>query len=358
MKNPDSELIRNQGIDLLRIILSFNVIVIHLLNYGGPRTNASPSDLGFYLMWGWGLAINCAVNSFAIISGFVSYNKSFKYSSILRLYLTTLFHGLVITLLIALAFPGEIEPWNWFQALLPISTNEFWYFTAYCGLFVFMPLLVSGMRAITKKQATVLILTVIGAFSVLPTLSSVDMFGLQGGFSVLWIMAMFVLGMYLKKFYSSQKIKKRKLIFIYIISVAFTYIGMMGSLINPSFQGQRLMEYNSPTVVVAAITTVLFFSTVSCPMIIRKVADFCVPFTFSIYLIHDHPLVRRIFIYNCILPILEYAPLVQLIAVFGIAVLIWIGCFCLEYIRQAMFNLLGVNKLLHRINRRCYGGGD
>ena len=128
------------------------------------------------------------------------------------------------------------------------------------------------------------------------------------------------------------------------------------SLVNPAFQGQRLIEYNSPTIVIAAVVVVLFFSSVSCSSVVCKIAEYCVPFTFSIYLIHEQPLVRRLLIYDCMLPILEYSPILQPIAVFGAAAIIWVACFCLEYIRQIIFRWLGINRLLHCINQRSFEG--
>lgn len=41
---------RNAGIDLLRVLLSFCVVVIHILHYGGFRTHADFTNSGTYLM--------------------------------------------------------------------------------------------------------------------------------------------------------------------------------------------------------------------------------------------------------------------------------------------------------------------
>ena len=79
---------RNSGIDLLRVILSFCVITIHILHYGGFRAHADMGNTATYFLWFLGVVIDCTVNCFAIVSGFVLYNHQIKYTKILRLLLT------------------------------------------------------------------------------------------------------------------------------------------------------------------------------------------------------------------------------------------------------------------------------
>ena len=345
---------RNSGIDLLRVILSFNVIIIHLLFYGGPQTHMDPSNPAFYILWLLGLAIICTVNCFALISGYLAYGSNVKYSNIIRLYLIVLYYSIAITLFIAIFFPEETYSDSWSRAFFPISTNTFWYFTAYFGLFAFSPLLVYGMKIIQKPYADALLIFIFLAFSVLPTVSAIDPFLINKGYSMLWITAMFIVGMYLKKYDIAKKIKKTNLISLYIGSIAITCIGIFLSLGNPNFAGARLMEYNSPTTVIAAISIVLLFSSIQCRPVIQKMAAYCSPIVFSVYLIHEHPFIRNLFIYDCLLPILDRSPILQLIAVFGSAMLIWLTCFCLDHIRQTVFKFCGIEKLIGRISDRVH----
>ena len=77
MQNTRVKTERIYGLDLLRIILSVCVVTIHVLHYGGFRSHADTSNPGFYILWFIGIIIDCTVNCFAILSGFLLYSRSF-----------------------------------------------------------------------------------------------------------------------------------------------------------------------------------------------------------------------------------------------------------------------------------------
>ena len=63
---------RNWGVDLLRILSMFMVVVLHVLGQGGILVAQVPFDYGWVLCWTLESACFCAVNCFGIISGYVS----------------------------------------------------------------------------------------------------------------------------------------------------------------------------------------------------------------------------------------------------------------------------------------------
>ena len=149
---------RMEGLDLLRVILSFWVIAIHVMHYGGLRTNSDPSGLGYYLLWFWAISMYSVINCFALVSGFVLYDQTPKYTRILRLFLTVAYHGIVITLLFRLFYPHAVTDRHWLWAFFPVSQEEFWYFSSYFGAFFFVPVLIRGIRSLPKRQAGMLVI--------------------------------------------------------------------------------------------------------------------------------------------------------------------------------------------------------
>ena len=72
---------RNYGIDALRLFSMFLIVIMHVLGQGGILNRAT----GHVYRVGWLFEsfAYCAVNCFAIISGYVSYSeeeKPFRYS--------------------------------------------------------------------------------------------------------------------------------------------------------------------------------------------------------------------------------------------------------------------------------------
>ena len=345
---------RFHGIDLLRTILSLWVIIIHVLYWGGPASHATPTDTGFYVGWFIGNAIICTVNCFAIISGFVMYHQEFKYTAILRHFLTVVYHGLVITAVFYVCSPEMVSEQDWMRALLPVSRTEYWYFSAYFCAFFFMPLIIQGMRMLTKRQAGILVVSLIVVLSVLPHLTGKDPFYLERGFSALWLIALFVIGTYWGKYGKAIKLGRRALFAIYAVCVCISFLDSVLSGVFPSIDGLDLTAYNSPTTIIAAMALVLLFSSLSLSTSVREISKFCVPFTFSIYIVHEHPLIRQAILIDRFLPILQLSAPMMIVAILSIAIVIWAGCFILDLIRQYVFMLLNVDGLLQQIEEALH----
>ena len=70
---------RNYGIDLLRIVSMLMVVVLHVLGQGGVLKTSTPLSIGYSVAWILEIAAYCAVNCYALISGYVGVNSKFKY---------------------------------------------------------------------------------------------------------------------------------------------------------------------------------------------------------------------------------------------------------------------------------------
>ena len=69
----------NYGIDLLRLVLMFMVCVLHVLGQGGVLDASSSFLIKNKIFWAMEILSYCAVDSFAIISGYMATNKPKKY---------------------------------------------------------------------------------------------------------------------------------------------------------------------------------------------------------------------------------------------------------------------------------------
>lgn len=345
---------RNYGLDLLRILATIMVVVIHILVRGGIQANVVSLSPSHALLWFLGIAVDCAVNCFALISGYVAYDVNYKYTNIIKLHLTTLFYSWTITAIIGICVSNSVGLSEIINACFPVTTNMYWYYTAYFVLFFFMPLFNRGMAEMKKKQADILILAIIFLFSVIPTITQNDIFFINDGFSVLWLAALYLIGAYLKK-YRHFFSKKTPLLFLLFIScIALTWLIKLGldflALTNNSaaIDFSDITYYTSPTILFAGIALVLLFSSLHIPQSMNKVFSFFVPATFSVYLIHEHPLVRSYLISEKMIFILYLHPLLQIPAVIIIALIIFLLCSMIDYARQWLFKLLHIDKELNK----------
>ena len=191
---------RNYGIDLLRLVSMFLVVVLHILERGGVIDAASGINLG--LAWFLKAVAHCCVNCFALISGYVCYaeaERPYKYRKYLLFWLQVFFYNFGIALIFWVFRLSSQDP-VLFKTLLksafPVLTGYYWYVLAYTGLFFVMPWLNKLVRSISKKECMMLVLTLL-ALASFGRLK--DTFVLNDGKSFAWLVFMYVMGAWIKR---------------------------------------------------------------------------------------------------------------------------------------------------------------
>ena len=75
---------RNVNVDLFRIIATILVVLLHVLGQGGILQNSSQNSAVHWVAWFLEIFAYCAVNCFALISGYIMVNKSIKLKNIIK----------------------------------------------------------------------------------------------------------------------------------------------------------------------------------------------------------------------------------------------------------------------------------
>jgi len=132
---------RNYGIDLLRLVSMFMVVIFHVLGRGGVLESTPQFTLNYGIAWLLEIACYCAVNCYALISGYVGVYSKHKWSSIVYLWLQVEFYMILFTSLFAIIQPGSIGIVELLKMLFPVVFYQYWYFTAYFCMFFFIPVL-------------------------------------------------------------------------------------------------------------------------------------------------------------------------------------------------------------------------
>ena len=97
---------RNYGIDFLRIISMFMIVILHILGNGGILASVQTGSVKYHLTWFMEIASYCAVNCYALISGYVGIYSKHKLSNIFYLWIQVIFYTLSITLLFKIISPA------------------------------------------------------------------------------------------------------------------------------------------------------------------------------------------------------------------------------------------------------------
>lgn len=80
------------GLDLLRIISMFMIVITHVLGKGGLRSSVEgQADAYFITTWAIQVFVYGAVNCYALISGYVGLYSHYRYSKLLSVWVQVFF---------------------------------------------------------------------------------------------------------------------------------------------------------------------------------------------------------------------------------------------------------------------------
>lgn len=345
-------------IDLLRIISMLMVLILHICLQGGVLYNLSVGSTEYFLAWLIESFCYCAVNCYAIITGYVMYNpeKKFNYSRIIPLWLQVFFYCLCISLLFG-HFSRESFTMPFFNYLTPVLSNIYWYFTSYFGMFFFIPFINILVDKLDKKQFTLLAATMFVLFSFVPFTftNKVDPFLTGNGYSTLWLTLLYFAGAYIRRFGDDFNIRKSKWTVIYaassiipcVISFALDVVSVKTLDNVPQANlGGYTYNYTSPFTVVAAVALFMLFKDMKIEnKLFSNAIKLAAPASFGVYLIHVHPLVFDNIVKDRFEFIAKLHPAAVLPAIIGTALLLFIVLSGIDYVRILLFRLFRIKEL-------------
>lgn len=351
-ERPIKKTERNFGIDLLRIVAMFMVVVLHVLGCGGVISGTEFLSVGYETSWFLEILALCAVNCYALISGYVGYGSKFKLSSILRICATVIFYAFAITGIYALTFPKTVTLSDAYDAVACIwKGSGYWYFTAYFCAFFFFPFLNDAVSKLSRERMQLTILFAVALFCIIPAFTNSDLFITHQGYSPLWLMALYLVGAYMKKYEITTGKKSGKMFFAYFICSLISLFGMTAVRAATSriFGEVRYSDaficYTSPLMLCSSVFLLIAFANLKLGNFFKKLISFFAPMSFSVYIIHTHRLVWIRLLTNRFLSYSTLNPLYMAGAVLLTAFCIWLFCSVADWFRIKIFELFRINKL-------------
>ena len=348
---------RTYGIDLLRMVSMFMVLVLHILGHGGVLSALQIGTPEYSVVWFLEILAYCAVNCYALISGYVGINAKYKYSNIVLLWLQTIFNTLLITLIFSF-FAKDLVTQNIFwSTAFPVSTATYWYLTAYTCMFFFIPLFNHVVNSLSKKQLTAIVFSIILIFSVISTflksdfapVKVKDIFITSNGYSPLWLSLLYILGGYISKYRGEFKIKPILCFALYLLLCLLTLLEKL------AVKNSVLVNYTSPTVLFCAIFLLIGFSQLKCKRT-KRIIGFFAPLSFSVYIIHHHPIILNNYIVKKFSTCASYTIPLAVITIIGSAICIYLVCSAIDIIRHYLFKALRIKQRLISLEEKITKG--
>lgn len=356
--NPTPHSERNHGIELLRIFAMLLAAVLHILKKGGVITASEGNLAAYSTVWLLEAAAYCAVNCYALISGYVGYSdkpKPLRLARCIELWLQVVFYSVIITTVYCIAGVGSVGVSNFADAFLPVTSKQYWYFTAYIGMFFFIPLLNALVRRLNRRALVSLCIMLIVVFSLYDTFASFwkkDPLALVGGHSPLWLGVLYIFGAAMKKLRVPESMSSKKALLIYASAAVFTALfKITGDRLLRFVPGSLFVRDTSPTVLLCAAALLVAFARFKPG---RKLTEFAVlfaPAAFGVYLLHVSPLVfehvignRFAFIGRLPFPLIPFAVLASA----GVILAVGLAA---DKVRILLFKALGVPKLCRKAEK-------
>lgn len=350
---------RNYGIDLLRLLSMFFIIILHTLGHGGVANGVAAGSASAWIVNFLKAGAFCAVNCFALVTGFVMWDKKPRISKGLLLWAQTAFYTVAITAICHIVFSEGIGLKGAVNAVFPISRNQYWFMTAYMGMYLLTPVLNLAVQNMPKSTYSGLLAMLFVAFCVLPTAWASEMFTLNGGYSTIWLCVLYLVGAYLGKFDPFPKANSGKLFLCYGACVGLTFLSKLvlawagKAVLGRALPEDLLYQYVSPTVVLSAVFLVGAFAKLSVGKYTQKVVAFFAPAALGVYLIHDHPLVRKQLWKSVGLTIAQQSTGLMVAAIFAIAAIILLACLVVDRMRIYLFQLLRIPVVCQKIETKA-----
>ena len=351
---------RKYGIDILRILVTFFIIILHIDRRG--LFNSVESGSTYYkVILAMDIICFVAVNVYGIVSGYVSYasyeNKptnEYKFKKLVYLWLIVFFYGLITYIVGLKVGLTKVSPKTILTLFTIVSYRRIWYFSAYFLLFFFMPIINMYVKKTDNKMLLITLISFFLTYSVYQSFSMRlinDFTFLNAGYSVWWLALLYYLGACIKKINLFGRVSNLALIASIIGLYIVTYLW---TLYMPKIQwyfGGALYSYYSPNYVLIAICYLVLFSRINIKNKflvnwVPKISAAC----FGVYVMHVHPIIwdNIEFLFSFIVNYNVY--LVPLITI-GIAFIALLEMLSIDIVREMLFRILKIDKFAEFIEK-------
>lgn len=278
--------LRDSGIELLRIISMFLVLVVHsnFFSLGIPHYEVWKFD-GVMQTFIQSIAIVC-VNVFVMISGWFGIRAQKKSFISFLFQIIFFFFGIYTILLISGMQPFSLRALANCLLLLP----ENWFIKAYLLLYIMSPVLNAYCESTDIKVQRYVLLLFFGFQTIFGwVVPGVDTF--SGGYSTISFMGLYLLMQYVRKSHCKWfKLSPiTNMVIFTISSLITTLLYIVGSWYHID-QVSILYCYNSPLVIFASLCFFLIFTQLKFR---NSIINWIASSTFAVYLLHTFPLVLQ-----------------------------------------------------------------
>jgi surface polysaccharide O-acyltransferase-like enzyme len=215
---------RDANIELLRIVAMLMIITLHF----NSRSNAllvlgePASSVQIFATVLEAIAIT-GVNVYVLISGYYLSSSKVRLSKVLLLILQVYFYTLLISCAMMFVGAYSVKPEDKLDRalryLFPISSEHYWFVTAYVIMYVLAPVMNAAVNTLKRKQLKTVIIGLLTWFcfikSIVPVKFGTDRMGYDFG----WFICLYLIAAYIRKYNVVLFRDAKRSALVYLVSV-------------------------------------------------------------------------------------------------------------------------------------------
>lgn len=294
---------RQANFELLRIVAMFMIVALHYLVKGNVAVPYAENQSAVNLV-AWFLEAFCivAVNCFCFVSGYFLVESAWKPGRIVSLLAQILFYSIgipVAMLCVGMISLADLTIYDWIGYILPIETEHYWFATAYIFMYLFAPILATGIKNMEKKTLQKVIIVLLLFFSVGKTIFPVSLVTDHYGYDFGWFLCLFIIAGYFRLYGCKWLEQRKNSVLLYVgMCICIFALWLAASLLAAkidafAYYADMPYTYNHAFALLGTVGLFMVFKNLQikegkAAEVIRRIS----PYTFGVYLLHEHILVR------------------------------------------------------------------
>ena len=278
---------RNYSLDLLRLLATFMVVVLHVQLFGGLLREPQTLTLSFLPTIFLESFCIVAVNCFVLITGFFMIHKAVNWHKLVSLLLEiAVISWMIFVIGTVCGLRAPLK--ELVQHIFPTLSGCHWFISSYVIVYVLSPWLNKLILSLTKKEGLYLAVLLFILFSVWGSNPKISTISVQKGYSVMWLAYIYFLGSIIRLF-GPTRLPWAGCIYIILSLVTILYAMILCKYTHSIWWA---MNYNAPFVLLASIALFYKFYSLDSLSWTNKIIKFLTPGCFGVFLIHTDLFIR------------------------------------------------------------------
>lgn len=349
--------VRDSNLEVYRIIVMFLIVAHHYVVNSGLHTvvrDAVPSlsSISMLLFGAWG---KTGINCFVLITGYFMCRSNISLRKFLKLYLQIIFYAVGIYIIFCVSGHETFSPTGFARTFFPVWNISDGFVECFIIFYLLIPFLNLFVNAMDKRQHLILVMLLVGVYTMLP------MVGVHVKFNyVTWFVVLYFIASYIRLYNWGEEITHRKwgVFTLSLIVIACVSIISMYFLYKKGYIGEYnpyIFVADSNKILALAVAVASFMWFKSLRMSYSAIINAVGASTFGVLLIHANCETMRQWLWretvDCVGHFSGDAPGMTLIYAITAVLTVFVLCSVIDHCRSRLLEpyvLDPVHSLLHR----------